>query len=446
MKKLLIVVAVLVALHFVTRYGLGFSIYRLGDAMEVSASLGAKLACSARYVSGFDKDRVVEDLASYSPATRLLNIDYDDADKRVTTNMLGLASYAAQYRNGLGCTLDIGDTTPLDGLLVKKVVSKPAPWPEGDQVSTIQADYQQLTDSILRQDNQARLQTRALLVVKNGQVVAESYAEGISESTQLLGWSMGKSLTAIMLGRMQAQGLADLEQKAGFVQWQSDKRQEITLEQLLTMSSGLKFDETYAPGSDSTRMLFTAYSASDIALTAMADKAPARHFSYSSGTTNILMRWMRDELGSNQALLDFFHNQILQPLNMAHTTFEVDPSGVYVGSSYIFATARDWAKLGFLMLNEGQWQGQQLLNKAWVGAAQQPIKADNYQRYGYQFWLNRGGDGLRWDQIPADAYMMMGNRKQVVMIIPSQDMIIVRLGWTSGSYPTETNFAQLIAL
>lgn len=444
MKKLFTIVALLVALHFITRYSLGFSIYRLGDALDVSASLGAKIACSAHYVSVFDESLIVEDLASYSPATRLLDIAYDDAEMRVTADMLGLASYSAQYRDGLGCTLEIGDTRPLDSLLVKTVIARDAPWPQGNQVVTIQDKYQQLTDQILNQDNQTGLKTRALLVVKNGQVVAESYAEGISESTQLLGWSMGKSLTAMMLARMQAMGLADLEQKAGFAQWQSDARQEITLEQLLTMSSGMKFDETYAPGSDSTRMLFTAQSASDIALTATADKSPGSHFSYSSGTTNILMRWMRDELGSNQALLDFFHNEILQPLNMADTTFEVDPSGLYVGSSYIFATARDWAKLGLLMLENGVWQGQQLLQKEWVSAAQKPVAADNYQKYGYQFWLNQGGEDIRWDKIPPDAYMMMGNRKQVLMVVPSKDMVLVRLGWTSGSYPTEDNFARLI--
>ncbi|BDX06228.1 serine hydrolase domain-containing protein [Planctobacterium marinum] len=446
MKKVFIVILVLVALHFVTRYSLGFSVYRLGDALEVSASLGAKIACSARYVSGFDESLIVEDLASYSPATRLLDIVYDDAEKRVTANMLGLASYTGQYRDGLGCTLEIGDTTALDALQVKKVEAEAAPWPQGNQVSTVQDNYQQLTDQILHQDNQGGLQTRALLVVKDGQVVAESYAEGVDNQTQLLGWSMGKSLTAMMLGRMQTLGLVNLQQKAGFAPWQSDARQEITLEQLLTMSSGLKFNETYAPGSDSTRMLFTAYSASDVALTATAEKSPGSYFSYSSGTTNILIRWMRDELGSNQALLDFFHNEILQPLSMADTTFEVDPSGVYVGSSYIFATARDWAKMGFLMLRNGTWQGQQLLQKDWVSAAQKPISAENYQKYGYQFWLNQGGEELRWNKIPADAYMMMGNRKQVVMIVPSKQLVLVRLGWTSGSYPTEDNFARLIAL
>ncbi|MCC2604503.1 serine hydrolase domain-containing protein [Planctobacterium marinum] len=446
MKKLVILVLFLVSVHFISRYSLGFSVYRLGDAIDVAASLGAKLACSAKYVSGFDDDQIIEDLASYSPATRLLALNYEVDQQRVTANLHGMSEYSAKYRPGLGCTLEIGDTAPLDELVAPELVQQSLPWPQGEQVTTLSREYQQLSENILASDNQNGLQTRALLVVKNGVVVAESYAPGIDSNTPLLGWSMGKSVTAIMLGRMANMGLLDTEAPTGFASWQGDERKQITLEQLLQMSSGLKFDETYAPGSDSTRMLFTAHSASEVALTATADKSPGGYFSYSSGTTNILMRWMRDQLGSNQALIDFFYQEIAQPLHLANTVFEVDPSGVFVGSSYIFASARDWARMGLLMLNNGKAGEQVLLSGQWVRDTQSPIKAENYQQYGYQFWLNRGGNQVRWSELPEDAYMMMGNRKQIVMIIPSQNMVIVRLGWTSGSYPTEENFARFVGL
>lgn len=442
MKKLVILILVLVALHFISRYSLGFSVYRLGDAIDVASSLGAKLACSAKYVSGFDEQQIAEDLASYSPATRLLDINYQDGQQRVTANLYGMSEYSASYRPGLGCTLDIGDTEPLNKLVAPGVTQKT----QREEMISLVPEYQQLSEQILESDNQSGLQTRALLVVKDGGVVAEAYALGIDSQTPLLGWSMAKSMTAIMLGRMANMGLLDTEAPTDFASWQGDERKQITLEQLLQMSSGLKFDETYAPGSDSTRMLFTEHSASDVALTAAPDELPGTYFSYSSGTSNILMRWMRDQLGSNQTLLNFFYQEIAQPLGLTNTVFEVDPSGVFVGSSYLFASARDWARMGMLMLNQGRVNGTNLLSEDWVTAAQEPISAENYQQYGYHFWLNRGGETLRWPEIPEDAYMMMGNRKQIVMIIPSANMVIVRLGWTSGDYPVEKNFTRLLDL
>lgn len=446
MKKLFIIIIVLVSLHFITRYTLGFSIYRIGDALQVSASLGAKIACSARYVSGMTEQQVVEDLASYSPVTRLLDIQYDASAKSAMATMLNMASYSATFRKGLGCSLDIGDTAPLNSLKIPEIAPGDAPWPAGNSVNSIDANYQSLTEQMLTKDNQNGLQSRAILVIKGDNIVAESYASGITADTQLLGWSMGKSLTAIMLGRMVEMGIADLDSPTGLEQWQDDERKDITVMQLLQMTSGLEFDETYAPGSDSTRMLFTEHSASEVALEATSGARPGEHFSYSSGTTNILMRWMRDRLGSNQALVDFFYNEILKPAAMNHTTFEVDPGGVFVGSSYLFATARDWGRLGLLMLQNGQLNGKTLLTEAWVTAAQTYNHSNNYRKYGYQFWLNSEPGDIRWEQLPSDAYMMMGNRKQVVMIIPSEDLVIVRLGWTSGHYPTEANFARIVNL
>ena len=442
MKKLVILILVLVALHFISRYSLGFSVYRLSDAIDVAASLGAKLACSSKYVSGFDEQQIDEDLASYSPATRLLDINYEDGQQRVTANLYGISEYSASYRPGLGCTLDIGDTESLNKLVVPGLNQKS----QKEEMISLVPEYQQLSEQILESDNQSGLQTRALLVAKGGAVVAEAYAPGIDSDTPLLGWSMAKSVTALMIGRMEVLGLADVDLTTGFAQWQQDERSAITIKQLLQMSSGLYFDETYAPGSDSTRMLFTEHSASDVALTAVPDKTPGTYFSYSSGTSNILMRWMREQLGSNQALLNFFYQEIAQPLGLTNTVFEVDPSGVIVGSSYLFASARDWGHMGLLMLNQGRVNGTRLLSENWVAEAQTSVSAENYQQYGYHFWLNRGGDTLRWSEIPEDAYMMMGNRKQIVMIIPSENMVIVRLGWTSGDYPVEKNFTRLLDL
>ena len=424
---------------------LGFSITELGAAVRVATGMGAKLACSGRFVSGFGEAQIVEDLASYSPANRLLALDYDLANKSVDASLLGLGHTSASYREGLGCTLDIGGLSELDSIQVIAPAVVSAEWPAGNQVPFIDEELQQRVSSLLEQDNAAGLETRALLVVQDGKLVAEAYGQGIDAQTPLLGWSMGKSLTAMMLGRMEALGMAPTDAAPIFPQWQGDARAQITLQDLLQMSSGLDFDETYAPGSDSTKMLFSAPSASDVAMRSPAMFEPGTHFAYSSGTTNLLARWLHEQLGGEpQASVDFFHNEILKPLGMRNTVFEVDPSGVFVGSSYIYASARDWARLGQMMLNRGTLNGQRLLSEDWVTRASAPNASENEPRYGYQFWLNGGGDTLRFPQLPADAYFMLGNRKQVVMIAPSTNTVIVRLGWTRGDYPTGENFARLL--
>ena len=425
---------------------LGFPVTQLGNAVGVATGMGAKLACSGRYISGFSETRNLDDLASYSPANRLLDLHYDNDIQRVTATLLGMGKTSATFRPGLGCALDIGDTAALDQVAVAPIPESSGAWPTGDRATHINPELQRTLDRIMAQDNQAGRNTRALLVVRNGQLVAESYAEGISAETPLLGWSMGKSLTAMMVARYQALEPQLKVTSPVFPQWSDDRRQ-ITLENLLQMSSGLDFDETYAPGSDATRMLFNAHSASDVAMQSTLAHTPGEHFSYSSGTTNLLARWLYEQLGATpQANLEFFREQILAPLGMRHTTFEVDASGVFVGSSYIYASARDWARLGLLMLDDGQWNGEQLLPEGWVATASSPNQSANDPAYGYQFWLNRGGESARFPELPEDSYFMLGNRKQVVMVSPSTSTVIVRLGWSAGDYPTGRNFAQLLPL
>jgi CubicO group peptidase (beta-lactamase class C family) len=448
MKKTLISFMLIAAIVLVVPpLLLGFSVWNLGSAVQVATGLGAKIACSARFISDLSEQQALADVVSYSPAAGLLDLTYDYDNKTVDAELFGMAPKRAQYRKGLGCTLDVGDTQHLNSIQVPEVASNEDDWPKGQGVHSKIEGVQQALDQMLLDDNEKGYQTRAFLVIKGQEIIAESYAEGFTNHTPLMGWSMGKSLTAMLVGRYQYLQQIDSEQLAGLEQWKEDGRSQITIKQLLQMTSGLKFDEVYAPGSDATHMLFSAYSASDVALGSPLDEQPGTHFSYSSGTTNILARWLFEELdGDAQQLVDFAFNELFSPLSMSNTVFEPDGSGVFVGSSYIYASARDWARLALLMKNGGEMNGQQLLSQEWVKQASQPNSSENDKRYGYQFWLNSGGEELRWKDLPKDAYAMLGNRKQVVMIIPSQDMIVIRLGWSSGDYPTNNNFSELIKL
>lgn len=423
----------------------GISPQHLPAAIEIATGLGAKLACSGRYISGLSEQQVFDDVASYSPANRLLDIGYDAARKTSNASMFGFKRMSARFREGLGCTLDIGDTSSLDAVRAVPAVASDQAWPAGSQVDSIVPGLQHSLDQLLDADNRAGLETRALLVVGDGAILAESYAEGFSAATPLLGWSMGKSLTSIMLGQLEYQGELNVQSRQLFPEWSADERAEISIENLLQMSSGLDFDETYAPGSDSTEMLFTAPSASDVARASPLAHPPGEYFYYSSGTTNMLARLWFDRVGgSTQLALEHLEREILEPLGMAATIFEPDPSGVFVGSSYIYAPARDWARLGLLMLNEGELNGSRLLSRAWVERARTPNASGNDPRYGYQFWLNSGGSALRWPELPEDAFAMKGNRHQTVMIVPSRDIVLVRLGWTAGNYPMQHKFSALL--
>ncbi|MEM7079793.1 MAG: serine hydrolase [Pseudomonadota bacterium] len=446
MKKVLISLLAIIIVVVVGLRLLGLSPSDLPANVAVGTGMGAKLGCSARFISGFEPARIQLDLTSYTPAADFIDLHFDDTARRVTASILGFGQTRATYRPGLGCTLDIGDVAHLDQVEAPSFATNNADWPAGEGSSAIRPDVQTALEQWRERDNAAGLDTRALVVTHNGVLVAEAYAAGTGADTPLLGWSMGKSLTSIMLGNLVLREELDLTDKPVFAAWAQDDRRDISLTHLLNMTSGLDFAEVYAPGSDATHMLFTATSAADVALASSLAHPPGSQFSYSSGTTNLLSRLFVQHHGGTQAALRALHEDLLFPLAMHHTYLEVDPAGEFVGSSYAYLSGRDWARLGQLMLNNGVLNGAQIVSPAWVAAAQQPNQSDNQNGYSYQFWHNRNGDQLRWPSLPEDTYAMMGNRQQRVMIIPSRKAVIVRLGWTQGRYPTDERVASLLNL
>ena len=441
MKKLLITLAVLIALIVAGLAGLGLSATDLKSNIDVGIGMGAKLGCSAKHLSGFSPERITEDLSSYTPATNIISMEY--AGNTVTAGILGFST-SATYRPGLGCTLDIGDSAELDPISFAPPQLSDDAWPAGSMVTTLDDELQATLQQIMDADNEKGLHTRALLVARGGNILAEVYSDGISPQTPLLGWSMGKSVTAILLGNLELNNQLDIEEKNVFPEWQNDERAEITIEHLLQMSSGLDFSEVYAPGSDATHMLFSAANASDVAVASPLAHEPSTHFSYSSGTTNLLARLFVERQGGVAASYRYLQNSFLEPLSLTQTYLEPDASGIFVGSSYVYASARDWARLAQLLLNGGTLNGHRVVSEQWVKRASQPNISTNGPAYGYQFWLNRGGDNLRWSDLPEDAYAMQGNRAQTVMMIPSRDTLLIRLGWTAGRYPLNDNFAAIL--
>jgi CubicO group peptidase (beta-lactamase class C family) len=447
-KKLLVAagtIVAIIALLAIVLSRLGLSAMDIEANMNVGTAVGAKLSCSARFISGLDYALIADDLSSYTSATRALNIAYDEQAQSVRASLFGQATTTARYRDGIGCALERGDTSSLDAVVVPRLTAVNGPWPAGEEPNLLLAGVQGRVQSVLEADNGAGLQTRALVVIHDGKLVAEAYGDGFNPGTPLLGWSMAKSLTAIMLGHLEMSGRLAVDERNLFPAWQQDARAHISIENLLHMSSGLDFDEMYVPGSDAMHMLFTARSASDVAIASAPAYPPGSHFAYSSGTTNMLARVVTERVGGTQRAVDYLTREIFEPLAIRSATLEVDPSGVFVGSSFIYASARDWARLGQVMLNRGELNGHRIVTENWVARATTPNNSGNDPRYGYHFWLNRGGTSLRWPALPPDAYGMNGNRAQTVMVFPSANAVIVRLGWTTGRYPMQENFAEILA-
>ncbi len=410
----------------------------------VATGIGAKLLCSAEYVIGNSREQAFADLVQYSPILSQISYEYDEANQQVSTSLFGLKPKTASYIPGLGCAVDYEGYPQRYQLRLQTTLESSAEWPAGGTVSSIEPGLQAITDELLAEDNQNGLNTRALLVVKDGQIVAESYGQQMAAESQLLGWSMSKSLNAIMLGNLEMRGLIDLGAPTGIRQWQDDERAGIRIDDLLTMTDGLDFSEEYNPGDDATAMLFTSPSAADYVLGKPLAATPGTRFNYSSGTANVLSSLYTRALGDPQAAYDNFIEAIYRPMAFQHAVFETDASGVFMGSSYFYASARDWARMGQLMLDRGTLNGQRIVTEEWVARATAPNGSANDRAYGYQWWLNRGNPDLRFPSLPEDAYYANGNRQQLVIVFPAQNAVIVRLGWTAGRYPTAANFGRIL--
>jgi CubicO group peptidase (beta-lactamase class C family) len=266
--------------------------------------------------------------------------------------------------------------------------------------------------------------TRAVLVIYKDHLIAEEYSSGFTAETKILGWSMTKSITSTVLGVMEKQGMVSPTQTNLFREWENDDRSQISLHNLLQMNSGLEWEEDYSKISDVTRMLFLAEEMACVQLEKPLVGEPGTLWNYSSGISNLLSRFIREQFDSHQEYLDFWYNELIDKIGMKSMTVEMDPAGYYVGSSYSWATARDWGKFGLLYLNNGNWNGEKILNPSWVDYSATPTKGSGGE-YGAHFWLNAG---KKYPDLPQDLYSANGFQGQHVFIIPSRDLVIVRFG------------------
>ena len=269
--------------------------------------------------------------------------------------------------------------------------------------------------------------TRAVVVVYHGQIVAERYAPGFDRHTRLTGWSMTKGITNALVGILVNEGKLNIYQPAPVEAWQEDQRSRITMADLLHMESGFRWWEFYGGPSDATRMLFKEKDMGDYAMRSAIRNPPGKVFNYSSGTANILSAIIRKTV-TDSDYYRFPYEQLFYKTGMYSAILEPDAGGTFVGSSYCYATARDWARFGLLYLQDGVWNGHRILPKGWVDFTRRGDSATG-NSYGALWWLN---GGLRHPKLPADCYSCEGYEGQYIWVIPSKDLVVVRMACEHG--------------
>ena len=415
--------------------------YRPDRAIRVATGLVAHNVCSKSFVSGLDPQTVFAETTDRAGIRLLrwgLRYDLDRTRQTVDASVAGLLGSHAVFHEGLGCVLTHGSkepyilksdiaalrtpkTPPLLAEIAGPAVVEPA---DPNLKAALDHAFDEPAAPPFRR-------TKAVVVVHEGKVIAERYAEGIGVDTPLLGFSMTKSVVNALIGILTQQGLVTPSMPAPIPEWRFavDPRREIEVEHLLRMTTGLALDETNSGFDPSSQMVYLHDDMAGFAVRAAVVAPPGKRWAYSSPTTELLARIIRDAVGGPEQSLAFAWRELFNPLAMRNVTLEFDGAGTLQGSSYMLASARDWARFGLLYLNDGEVGGRRMLHEDWVDfSAAATLDTD----YGAGFWTNRSEHEHAKARvrlgIPRGAFFASGDLEQRIVIIPSQHLVIVRLG------------------
>lgn len=412
----------------------------------IGTGLAAKYVCSGVFLSGRSMEEVVaQDLRAYgNPLLDRVTVSLERERGVASASFFGYARREAVVRRGLGCTLAIGTsaealraTTPETEAVAALADGKPWPESEGGAEPVLPpsaALARLLDDAFAEPEASTRRRTRAIVIVHEGRIIAERYAGGYGPSTLMPGWSTTKSVVNALVGVLVADGGADLDAPLRDNPWWApeDPRSALTLRHLLHMSSGLEFSENYAnPFADVMHMLFTAPAAGAYAAQRPLAAAPGGRWAYAGGTTNLITTAMRGLFASEAEYLEFPRRRLFDPIGMRSAVMETDAANRFVGSSLMFATARDWARFGMLFADGGAWNGRRILPQRWVRFSATPAPAAERGQYGAHWWLKlRKAGAQEGPGLPADAMHATGHAGQFISVIPSIKLVVVRLGLT----------------
>jgi CubicO group peptidase (beta-lactamase class C family) len=410
-------------------------------AIRVATGFIAHTICSKAFVSRLDPQTVFSEILDRQGIRRLrwaLNYRLDRANGIVDASFAGMFGSRAAFHEGFGCVSLPGSAKPYllkSDVAALRIPKSPPLLPEIAGAAVVEPADQGLKaalDHAFEEPAEPPFRrTKAVVVVHDGKVIAERYADGVGIETPLLGFSMTKSVINALIGLLTQQGLVTPSMTAPIAEWRGtdDPRREIEIEHLMRMTTGLALDETNSGFDLSSQMLYLYDDMAAPAVQAPLIARPGTRWAYSSPTTQILARIIRDAVGGPEQTLKFAWRDLFNPLGMRNVTLEFDGSGTLQGSSAMLASARDWARFGLLYLQDGMAGDKRILHEDWVDlSAAATLDTD----YGAGFWTNRSehenAKGRVAMGIPRNAFFASGDLGQRIVILPTQRMVIVRLG------------------
>lgn len=426
--RILLVVVVLVLVAGVAGY------WYARPLLLTGTGYAAHNACALTHLAERPAD---EDLPP-NPLVPYLRIEA--SDEGASASVLGLlARQRAWYVEGVGCTL--GDEPPQVGELSVVEAGDPASSaaPSAELEALLATAFGDDLDEAARES----LGTRAVVVLHRGEVVAERYADGFRPETPQLGWSMSKSVANLLAGTLALEGLVDPADDGLRPEW-TDERRTITVDDLMRGTSGLEWGETYDLGTPITRMLYLEDDMAGYVAGLPLEHAPGTHQQYSSGSTNLLCSVLAERSGDGP---DLPRRKLFEPLGLGSAVWEVDAAGTPVCSSYLWATPRDWAAIGQFVLQDGVWDGERLLPDGWLRNSTTVEPVDRTEETGYAagWWVNRDANGAAIDQrLPADTIRALGHDGQRLYVVPSAELVVVRMGFSPGVGGDDLRTDQLV--
>ena len=422
-----------------------------------AAGMAAKGICSAAFVAGRPWQKLLaEDVVPASPVLAAIGISVDETAKTVTARFAGLFERQARLLPNRGCVLD-ADTIVVvqapSGPAIRPITDPLLPWPRGD-AALAPADWgdgvdrlglQQLVhDAFVGAGDPRAANTRGIAIVHKGRMLVLHTAPGFEVSTPQHGWSMAKTVLGMLSYKLAAQtglsfntpvvdAFAKAREPAWAAAWRADARKDIKVSDLLYMRDGLASTEDYDPWGSVPRMLWGAPDAAAFAASAKPEAAAGQRWRYLSASANLLAAVDRSRLPSDADYWAYPAQALFRPIGAHSAVLETDTAGNWVGSSYLWASVGDWARLGQLVLQDGRWDGQQVLPPGWLQLASTRSTTEGGGRgYGAHSWLigdPQGGECQGYG-LPPDTVAMSGHWGQIVAVVPSRDAVIVRLGWT----------------
>lgn len=412
---------------------IGFAVY-LNSLLPIITGYAAKNLCSAVFVSSRDPEAVKALDLNFSFIKYVKSV-VNNEEKSVTSRFLWGKSKAV-YREGFGVTLlrDISEekirTIKYPSGTTPQYSQDTLKWPMGNIISKVDTGIDtvslgEIAKKIIT-ENAYKGDAFAFMVLHKGIPAVEAYKPQFTKNTRFLSWSMAKSFVNALVGILVKDGQLDITQPVGLDEWKNDERSKITLNNIMQMQSGLKWNEDYGNRSDVTLMLHCVSDMGHFAIERPVAFPAGTHWYYSSGATNIVSYLIRKQLNNDSLYYVFVNNKLFNKIGIPDAVLEVDASGTRVGSSYLYATARDYARFALLYMNDGVFNGERILPEGWVKYST-TTASDSKGAYGSFFWLNRGHE---YPSAPEDMFMCAGHDGQLICMIPSKELIVIVLGYS----------------